>query len=563
MEWERLAQDNAGCADLRRRQPKPWARLCAACLLVFAAVLAASLAANLAAVRPVHAQVELTPTPVPQEAISAGKGWQPQRRIPEYYDMVVTPILIADQNRTVHAFASRALTDDPADPDSKEWAIYYRQWTLENGWTSPTDILLAPVKSTARVKGVFLDKAGVFHLVFFGGDDTQNGLFYTSAPATQAASARAWATPVMIGEHPSTPDQAGLVGDGEGNMIAMYSGDLGEGNSLYAIYTTDGGATWSDPALIWSSYAKDQTPMDFTFTVGESGKIYLTFNVSSTRGQNLGGYFTRLDSFQDREWKPLIPIDQNRGLGIANNSLIEYKGQLFLIYNNGVEGKVPPQVWFRQSSDYGDTWSQPIVPFPDMIGRNGIASFTVDSNGSLRMFWGQRIPFAYDGTLDLHGMWYSDWNGNMWGPAQFVTKGPSGLGYDPSDPHAVVVNGNLQLVTWMTDPGNEVRGTFYSYIMLDAPALPVVPLPTPSVSVNPAATEDILPAAALPLTLPDAAAALAQPMPVEPTIDARLASAPHEMPTNPGVPILVGLAPALLLSGVVFSLALAQRRRRV
>ena len=77
-------------------------------------------------------------------------GWPAQQRIPDFHPETNTPILVADQNRTVHAFSSQWLDDDE---DNAVRAIAYNQWTLEGGWTPPVDILLSPLKDDARLTG--------------------------------------------------------------------------------------------------------------------------------------------------------------------------------------------------------------------------------------------------------------------------------------------------------------------------------------------------------------------------------------------------------------------------
>ena len=86
--------------------------------------------------------------------------WSAPKRIPSYPSEMIPPILIADQNRTVHAFSSQGV--DRTGSETVQ-AIVYNQWTLERGWTTPVDIILSPNKE-ARLTDVYLDKDGFFHL---------------------------------------------------------------------------------------------------------------------------------------------------------------------------------------------------------------------------------------------------------------------------------------------------------------------------------------------------------------------------------------------------------------
>ena len=156
--------------------------------------------------------------------------WSPQQRIPGYFDRTLPPYLIADQNRTVHAFTSQKYGDG-AD---SQVIIVYNRWTMAQGWTKPVDILISPVYE-ARIMGVLLDQSGIMHLLFFGGNDNGATIYYAKAAAVNAGQAPAWSTPVPIGDNAITPSIAALAGDNKGHLVVVYNGNQGEGNSLYAL----------------------------------------------------------------------------------------------------------------------------------------------------------------------------------------------------------------------------------------------------------------------------------------------------------------------------------------
>jgi hypothetical protein len=393
------------------------------------------------------------------------------------------PVLVADQDRTVHALVSLQLSDDPNDPDSAELGIFYRKWTLQDGWTAPNDIMLTPVKKQARVKDAFMDDAGVIHMVFYGGDEQEAYTFYTWAPAADAASAQAWAPPFVVGPGATAPEIAGIVGDGKDRLMVIYGGNLGEGNSMYVIYSEDAGASWTEPQLLFSTYSLKTKPFDFSLVKGESGRIYLVWNVTDETGQNIMGYFAKMESLESKQWSEPMELDKNVGLGIAFPQVTEYDGKVMLIYNNGLEGQVPPVQWFRMSTDGGKLFDEPLHPFPTHIGRNGTVSFVEDSSGILHVFFAQRIGGGFGEAIDLHGMWHATWQGSSWSPLAPVVSGPPSPSFDPYDANAVSVQGNVILLTFRTDPGRKVGSTWYTYQALDTPELPVMPLPTQAVSL--------------------------------------------------------------------------------
>lgn len=518
-------------------------------------VALAALAAVIAVIS-VVAVVGSTPLLAQSSPVSTGRGWTPVAPIPQFYADALPPYMVVDDNRTVHAFASLPLSDDPNDPGAKELGIFYRQWTPAGGWTPVNDILLTPLKQQARVKDVFLDKAGIIHLVFYGGDEQEANIYYTWAPAAAAVSAQAWAAPLAIGPMATTPEVAAIAGDGADKLVVLYAGNLGEGNSLYVTYSDDAGVSWSDPATLYSTYSLDNKVFDFDWHMGESGRLYAVWNVTNQSGQNVTGYYTKLDKLADRKWTEPIALDNNVGLGIAIPAVTEYNGAVMLMYNNGLADTVSPVMWFKLSTDGGSRFSDPVRPFPEHIGGNGAMSFVQDSGGTLHVFWGQRIPAGYSGNLDLHGMWHSTWDGAAWRPPESVVSGPQSSAFDPYDARAVVVQGNEILLTWRTDPGREVGSTWYSSTVLDTLELPVEPLPTLLHSQSGFAP----PASGSASSLPAAVLATATPTAQEPAGRLDFSKQPGPAAAgSPGLPLLGAVVPAMFF--VIAALLFGSLRR--
>ena len=61
--------------------------------------------------------------------------WSVPERIPQYNNLLSAPYLVADRSGTVHAF-------DIELSGAQDYAIFYRRWTPEEGWSAPIDVLL-------------------------------------------------------------------------------------------------------------------------------------------------------------------------------------------------------------------------------------------------------------------------------------------------------------------------------------------------------------------------------------------------------------------------------------
>ena len=211
--------------------------------------------------------------------------WAPPEIIPGISLDSEPPILVVDKNRTVYAFSSQWVGN--VDPVK---AVEYTQWTLAQGWSVPTDILISPVKE-ARVTGAYLDKKDIMHLVFFGGDSFSGNIYYSRAPANSAGNARSWSTPALVGESAGDPEGAVLVGDDQ-QISIIYHGKRG-GSGVYVVTTKDDGDTWSNSMPIFLS--DSQAPFIYGLHAIEdkAGWIHAIWNVNSKAGQGRGIYYAR------------------------------------------------------------------------------------------------------------------------------------------------------------------------------------------------------------------------------------------------------------------------------
>lgn len=403
-----------------------------------------------------------------QGGVPLGTPWTLPQKVLGYDDNALPPWLIADQNNMVHAFNS-------VNTGNQRVVIEYSQWTRANGWTTPNDILVSPEKLQARIGGVFLDKAGVVHLTFFGGDDLGASIYYSNAPLAEAGRASAWSEASLVGEHAIAPTTLAMAGDADGNLFIIYSGNR-DGVGLYSVNSTDGGKTWSEPSVVYLATDEVHWPSALRVITDDQDRVHAVWTMVNTSGNGDAVYYARLDADHKGWSDPVILAEKNAGDYEADwGSIVNYKGELIVVYDDGS----PATRWMRRSSDGGQTWSDPVLPF-NFVGEYGHASFVIDSANNLHMLLGNRTQDA------IHGMWHAVWLGDHWSDLEPVVSGPriidgplSGR-FDPTKPQAVISQGNVLLVTWATDPGAGPNGIWSSYTVLNTPALPAVGLTTPT-----------------------------------------------------------------------------------
>jgi hypothetical protein len=397
--------------------------------------------------------------------------WSRPQRIPGYDNTAPDlnpPVLIADQNRTVHAFNSNWVAD--------RLSIVYSQWRLDQGWTQPNDIILPP-RGQARLTGALLDNDGFMHLTFWGGDDRSAEIYYTRANAGAAERATAWLAPAVVGPRAIAPTTAAVAGDGRQFLAILYSGN-DQGRGLYIVYSLDAGMSWSVPEPVFLTYSNELWPTALNvFMDVASGRLHAVWTNANISGNGEAVYYTSfaLDDNDELVWNEPLLLAEAIIFEADTAAIIAHAEELLVVYHNDS----PTTRWLRRSQDNGQTWSEPVRLF-DHVGSNGAASLVVDSAGQLHMLFGNRIGAA------IHGMWHSTWDGNRWREPQAVISGPlvrevpGGNGFDPSFAQAVVSQGNVLLVTWRSDPAAGPNGIWYSFTPLQSPELAAVPLPEPA-----------------------------------------------------------------------------------
>lgn len=436
--------------------------------------------------------VPLNHLPVPSTSYTQNVGWSVPQIIPGFDMGAWPPILIADQNRQVHAFSSQWVEQGDGTSIS---SIVYNRWTLGNGWTEPVDMILSP-SGEARLTDAYLDREGTVHIVFWSGNNISANIYYSRSELETIGQVTSWSAPVSVVEDAGEPPAAVFMEDNAGDLMLIYNGRQ-VNSGVYIIKSLDRGETWSRPTSIFLTDSAAPLAWNIQIVHGNSGWLHVIWNVITTGGQGRGIYYARTQG--DYEWtKPILLDSAEDGYGTQTPAIIEYNDELLAFFSG---------IYMRRSLDNGETWSDSGKIFFRHIGVNGSLSPVVDGGGTLHLFFGQRIT----GSPDIHGMWHSTFINDRWTEPEAIIKGPAvndligDKSFDPYEAHAVVSQGNVLLVTWRTDPGLRGNGVWYSYKVLEIPETPVIsstlgiPLEIPS---TPNGTDDIGPSRSVVTEIP-------------------------------------------------------------
>ena len=459
----------------------------------------------------------------PAQAINQ---WAPPQPIPDYVNLRA-PILVADQNKTVHAFYNEPL-------DRTTDVFYYRKWNLEQGWTQQIDFMMVLLSVNNPIQSVFLDHSGMFHLIYHGDLDTDGNIYYTRAPAYQAERATSWSKPLLIGPGSGPVLAAQLLGDGQNNLVVLYSGQEA-GIGLYEIHSNNGGDSWTEPRVVTLLDRADLWPYSIRMLLDREGHYHAVWSLVGSRGVGLGVYYSRLSADLSSWTHPFELATLEAGeYSTQWPAIIDDRDYLIIVYQDSF----PATKFIRVSPDGGDTWNEPVRPFPH-TGEYENPVMMKDGDLTIHMVLGNRI-----GNPEIHGMWHSVWQGERWSELQPVIAGPNTSTFDPSSPNAVIVQGNILFVSWRNDVA-DAGPAMYSYIILDATELPVVPLQMPDTRI----TSTLIPSELIAET----------PTPLHRTV---LTPFPDQedlfLSGGPAIPVFVALIPVILIS-IMF--VILQRRR--
>jgi len=479
-----------------------------------------------------------------------GYGWSPDEKVPGYLDDTFPPFLLADQNRTIHAFTSQWIRTG-----ENRLAIVYRRWSLLGGWTRPIDIILSPIGGDANFLGAYMDSSDVMHVIFSAKEalTRKNLIYYSNAPAANADWAPAWSEPVLIGDA-LLLDSAAIVGDKHGNLVVIYSGNR-DGSGVYSINSKDAGRNWSSPQPLFLTYDSGLSAFSLRLSVGPDQSIRAVWNVVTNVGVDEALYFANFDG-QNFKWDTPIELDRRiddnpEFFGPSYPSIVDNGHVIVVAYNGGnpfpnlsvAVGRPVKLVYI--SSDGGLTWEGPSEPFPLHQGRSGEDAMILDGNGTPHLLFIQRIDTVDENGnyTSIGGMWHSTFQDGEWSNLDRLV-----ITVAAHDVQMIASQGNVLLAVWREDPGSGQNGIWYSYKTLDIPELPIIPLATVPAEFS----FDVTPTGlSLPIEPTDS------PLVIEPTATPNGAFLddvpPSNLGRNPALPIIIAAIPVvLILAGVIF-----------
>ncbi|NIV33740.1 MAG: hypothetical protein GWN58_31130, partial [Anaerolineae bacterium] len=320
----------------------------------------------------------------------------------------------------------------PEEPDT----IFYRRWDGQV-WSEPLDILAVADDPLADFVAATIDRENQLHLVWTG--STQ--LYYSTAPATEAHSVRAWSAPQVIAHDIArTRFESDVAVDSQGDIHVVYASG-GSAPGVYHIAAPLTSPVWSMPVRLSDHLRANEIGFrDVRLLIDASDRLHTVWSTSNPNGFGQAVYYVGSNERANAWDLPVRLLDATINTGFAGFPYLLARGsdQLTLIHvGEDNQGRIE-----RTSIDAGKTWSEPRFILPGMEGVNGYVIPLLDGGGGLHLVINMR-PSADQQV----GIYYAPRAGLDWRPIDAVAvEAPYGPSAHNTD--ATVRLGNEIHVVW-------------------------------------------------------------------------------------------------------------------
>lgn len=414
----------------------------------------------------------------PAAAQVGAVGWGAAVNLSNSETVSSSPSLAVDPAGGVHVVWSE---------ETEDGRSFINYAGLQDGsWLAANEIVSSPYYEIADYPSLAADSQGYLHLVWRG-DAT---LYYSRAYALLAGSALNWSRPQALEEVQDFIGAPDLVVDGQDRLTLIYPIILGGRSGIYAMQSTDGGRTWSDPAVVYRNTASNRMVDDAHLAVDANGgkhAVWVESNYPETFPPIGIRYAHALADEQG--WSEALSLAN----GPYGDPAILARGltEVHVVYSGTAEDRYKFHRW---SSDSGRNWTESWRN-SEVGGFQGYADLALD--GSDRIHW---LMAASVLNIRTDGLFHTSWNGESWltGDAPLLNASTKS---NPMDVSAAVGLGNQLHVALMypleapalPEGNNEI---YYIGRSLDAansaprPLATITPRPTsiPTATAGPAAT---------------------------------------------------------------------------
>ncbi len=400
-------------------------------------------------------------------------GWSEPYRLSSDAGKASEASLATDRFGFVHSFWTETLF-----ADGRHLIQYAR---FDGATWSPSNAIHVAGREIENVSAA-IDQQGILYIAWTEG--LAGPAYFTSAPASDALSARSWVKPLLI----DIP--AGIIRmkvDSRGVFHILYI-NRGDDPGVYYVRSTDYGQSWSESLWLDPDILPDHALNSLNFDLDENDGLHAVWFYSgreSSGDPDLVRYARSMDG--GNTWSSPVAIDQTNEAG--DHALTHASPRMIIqgitVYVVWAAGDLPYR-HYRLSRDAGQTWSPPGAIFGDLHGQ-AFDGLTVDGTGRVHFVGQIRYPI---------GIYHAYWDQTQWTSPELVyiiAEEESEIDgrVHAHDINVIVRAGNQLILTFGDGPADPNRRLFAMHRVLDdlpplqtmpTPALPasLVPLPGPS-----------------------------------------------------------------------------------
>ncbi len=302
--------------------------------------------------------------------------------------------LVADQNNFVHMVWSE---DGGAANGSGGPSLMYARWDGKN-WTAPLAILGGVGRN---INPPSMDVSNNKLYVVFS-DQTSGEIDLMSANTNEATSATAWAQPAALPVPRSGADSPQIHAAPDGSLYVVYSVPINENRGIYIVHSTDGGANWSSPVMVFDAAKAGWPVVDYpqlTFT--DAQHLYLLFTQYAQPGRTSpqGLYYTS-SADGGQTWAAAQQVTNQPTVwsdirGVA-------PGTVHVAWEESNNGSYT--IWHNTTSDNGQTWAGK-SSVNNLAQMAVLSSLTVDSSGQVHLL--QSTNEVQGNLTFTHWVWHA------------------------------------------------------------------------------------------------------------------------------------------------------------
>lgn len=358
-----------------------------------------------------------------RSARAQSSGWSAPVNLSQSETNSGSPSVAVDPAGTLHVVWSEETEDGRA---------FIRYSSLQDGaWSAANEIVASPYSEVADYPSLAADSQGYLHLVWRG-DAT---LYYSRAYAPLAGLAQSWSRPQALEEVQDFIGAPDLVVDSQDRLHLIYPINVGGRSGIYAMQSTDGGRTWSDPETVYRNRSSNRLVDQARLAVDANGGRHAAW-VEANNPESFPPIGIRYaTSLADG-------LGWSEALSLANGPysfpgiLASSSNEVHVVFSGTGSDRFKFHRW---SADGGMNWSE-TYRNSEVGGYQGLPDLAIDSSGRLHWLTTASVFRANNDCL-----FHTIWQEGAWTPGEAPLCGVISS-QNPYDVAVVVALGNELIV---------------------------------------------------------------------------------------------------------------------